>query len=240
MDFSRFKALTFDVYGTLIDWEPHIKAFFRKWAEHHGVEAGDDEFIAAFDDARAHYQMRRPAMVYPEVLKSSYAYVCDRWRKPVNAAEQQAFSECVREWDPFPDTNGALAYLKEHFLLGALSNIDEASLKHSIAKMGVKFDIVVTAERAGAYKPDIPHFVFAANDLGRAGVAVCEQLHVAQSLRADIRPANNLQLANVWINRGGRQLGQKGHGAELANPDHEFSTLAEFAEAHRQYAASRG
>jgi putative hydrolase of the HAD superfamily len=239
MKFGAYKALTFDVYGTLIDWEPHIVQRLRKWAALNDVSASDAELLSAFDDARAHYQKRRPAMPYPEVLCSSYAYVCDRWRKPVDRGEQNEFSSSVKEWDPFPDTVDALIYLKQHFLLGALSNIDEVSLGHSLKKMGVEFDLVVTAERAEAYKPDMPHFIIAANDLGQAGVAVHEQLHVAQSLRADIRPANDLRLANVWINRGARQLGQSGHGAELAVPDMEYASLAEFVDAHRQDIASR-
>jgi 2-haloacid dehalogenase len=234
MKFATFKALTFDVYGTLIDWEPHIVRRLRSWALRNDVSASDAELLSAFDDARAHYQKRRPAMAYPEVLCSSFAYVCDRWRKLVDQGEQKEFSDSVKEWDPFPDTVDALAYLKQHFLLGAMSNIDEVSLGCSIKKMSVEFDIVVTAERVGSYKPDMPHFIFAANDLGRAGVAVHEQLHVAQSLRADIRPANDLRMANVWINRGARQLGQKGHGAELAVPDIEFASLAEFVEGHKQ------
>jgi len=238
MKFATFKALTFDVYGTLIDWEPHIVRRLRSWAQRNDVSASDAELLSAFDDARAHYQKRRPAMAYPEVLCSSFAYVCDRWRKQVDQGEQKEFSDSVKEWEPFSDTIEALGYLKQHFLLGALSNIDEVSLGHSIKKMGVEFDIVVTAERAGSYKPDMPHFIFAANDLGAAGVTVQEQLHVAQSLRADIRPANELRLANVWINRGARQLGQKGHGAELAVPDIEFASLTEFVEAHKQSIAT--
>lgn len=234
MNFARFKALTFDVYGTLIDWEPHIAAFLQNWAGRNGIEASDAELIAAYDDARAHYQTLRPALPYPEVLKSSYAYICNRWRTPVDMDEQQAFSESMREWEPFPDTVEALSYLKAHYLLGAMSNVDEASFKHTHKKLRGVFDFVVTAERAGAYKPDLPHFIIAANELGKLGVSFEEQLHVAQSLRADIRPATDLRLANVWINRGGRQLGQKGHGAELAVPDIAFASLADFVEAHER------
>ena len=234
MNYSHFKALTFDVYGTLIDWEPHIAAFFRGWAERNGVEATDAEILAAYDDGRAHYQQRRPAMLYPEVLKSAYAYVCDRWRTPVDADEQRAFAESIHDWEPFADTVDSLAFLKRHFALGALSNIDDASFAWTRAKLGVEFDIIVTAERAGAYKPDMPHFLLAANDLGKAGISIHEQLHVAQSLRADIRPANDLRLAHVWINRGGRALGQKGHGAELAVPEAEFASMADFVAVCRQ------
>lgn len=238
MDFGGYRALTFDVYGTLIDWEPHIAAFLQDWAGRNGVSASDAVLIAAYDDARAHYQTLKPAMPYPEVLKSSFAYICDRWRRPVDPDERDAFAASVKDWNPYPDVVEALAYLKQHFLLGAMSNIDEASLKLSIAKMKVEFDIVVTAERVGAYKPAMPHFIQAANDLGKLGISVSQQLHVAQSLRADIRPANDLLLANVWINRDGRLLGRKGHGAELAVPENEFASVGELAEAHRMQMAA--
>lgn len=238
MDFARFKALTFDVYGTLIDWEPYIAAFLQKWAHRNEVSASNAELLGAYDDARAHYQTLKPALLYPEVLKSSYAYICDRWRKPVDTAEQQAFADSIQGWEPFPDTVESLSYLKKHYVLGAMSNVDEASFKYTHEKLGGLFDFVVTAERAGAYKPDMPHFIIAANELGKRGISYEEQLHVAQSLRADIRPANDLRLANVWINRGKRRLGQKGHGAELAVPDIEFASLAYFVEAHRRATAA--
>lgn len=238
MNFSGYKALTFDVYGTLIDWEPHIAAFLQDWGARNGVSASDEELISAYDDARAHYQTLKPAWAYPEVLKSSFSYICDRWRVPVIPSEQEAFAASVKDWEPYPDVVEALAYLKQHFLLGAMSNIDDASLKLSIAKMQVEFDIVVTAERVGAYKPAMPHFIHAANDLGKAGVSVNEQLHVAQSLRADIRPANDLLLAHVWINRDGRLLGRKGYGAELAVPQNEFASVGDLAEAHKMQMAA--
>ena len=127
----------------------------------------------------------------------------------------------------------ALAYLKRQVKLGALSNIDDRSLSFSIEKMRVEFDIVVTAERAGAYKPSYPHFVLALNDLGAMGVAPAKLLHVGQSLRADIRPANSLGIASAWIQRAERTLGATGHGAEFAVPDATFPTLAELVEAHK-------
>ena len=234
MRVSAFKALTFDVYGTLIDWEPYIIEFFRNWAARTGAEASDSEIIEQFDRARAHYQQLKPAMLYPDVLRSVYSYICDHWRKPVDHGEQEALADSVKDWDPFPDSIDGLGYLKRHFRLGALSNIDDRSLSFSCEKMKVDFDLVITAERAGAYKPSYPHFVLALNDLGAMGVA-CEQLlHVGQSLRADIRPANNLHIKSAWIKRSDRTLGLRGHGAELAIPDLVFSTLEELVETHQR------
>ena len=233
MRVSDFEALTFDVYGTLIDWEPHIIAFFRAWAARSGVEAADSELLTQFDRARAHYQQQPPALPYPEVLRSAYAYVCNHWRTTVDVPEQEAFAASVADWQPFPDTVEGLAYLKRHVKLGALSNIDDRSLSFSIEKMRVEFDIVVTAERAGAYKPSYRHFVLALNDLGALGIAPAKLLHVGQSLRADIRPANSLGIASSWIQRAERTLGATGHGAEFAVPDATFPTLAELVEAHK-------
>jgi putative hydrolase of the HAD superfamily len=238
IDLNQFKALTFDVYGTLIDWEPPILRFLQAWARRNRLVVDDRELLAAFDDARAHYQQLKPAKLYPEVLKSCYAYICDRWRTTVDNLEQSEFSNCVCEWEPFDDVPESLKYLKQFYKLGALSNIDEKSLTLTTRKLGTAFDIVVTAERVKAYKPRLLHFVAALGDLGKMGISPQEILHVGQSLRADIRPANLLGLTTAWINRGQRSLGLTGHGAELASPNAQFATLGELVAAHRQAAAS--
>jgi 2-haloalkanoic acid dehalogenase type II len=231
---SDFEALTFDVYGTLIDWEPSLAAFLSDWAGRNGVEATAAELLKAYDDARAHYQALRPALLYPDVLRSCFAYICDRWRVPVDAGTQEAFAASVKDWEPFADTRDSLAYLKEHYKLGALSNIDEESFRWSAEKMGVDFDLVVTAERVGSYKPSLPHFVTAISELGGMGIPPERILHVCQSLRADVRPGNELGLVTAWINRKDGTLGLTGHGAEGAVPDMTFASLAELVEAHRK------
>ncbi|MGL4287687.1 MAG: hypothetical protein ACRCVA_15175 [Phreatobacter sp.] len=111
--------------------------------------------------------------------------------------------------------------------IGALSNIDNASLASSCAKLDFTFDVVVTAERVGAYKPDWPHFHTGIADLAARGIARERILHVGQSLRADVTPANRLGLACAWINRPGRLLGLHGEGAAEAKPDLTVSSLAE-------------
>lgn len=234
MRLSDFKALTFDVYGTLIDWEPALAGFLGNWAERNAVRATPAELLKAYDDARAHYQTLRPALAYPDVLRSSFAYICDRWRVPVETGTQEAFAASIGDWEPFPDTRDGLAYLKGHYKLGALSNIDEASFRRTREKIGVDFDLVVTAERVGSYKPSLPHFVTAISELGAMGIGPQRILHVCQSLRADVRPANDLGLITAWINRKGGTLGLTGHGAEAAIPDMTFAGLAELVAAHRE------
>ncbi len=233
LETERFDALTFDVYGTLIDWEPTIGAMLADWAAGTGVEASHEDLLQAFDDARAHYQTLRPALLYPDVLRSAFAYVCDRWRRPVDRDRQEAFAGSVGDWQPFDDTVAALGELKARFKLGALSNIDEASFRKTEALLGEPFDFVVTAERVEAYKPSLPHFAMALHELGRLDIPLARLLHVCQSLRADVRPANDLGITSVWINRSGRGLGLVGHGAELARPDAEFANLRSFADHDR-------
>ena len=121
--------------------------------------------------------------------------------------------------------------LRAHARIGALSNIDNASLESSCRKLDVRFDIIVTAERVGAYKPDLPHFETAIADLAALGIARERILHVGQSLRADITPANQLGLKCAWINRPARLLGLSGEGAAEARPDLTASSLQEFVAA---------
>ncbi len=226
---ENFDALTFDVYGTLIDWEPTIGASLADWAAAEGVTAEPGALLGAFDDARAHYQTLRPALAYPEVLRSAFAYVCDRWRRSVDPNRQDAFAASVGDWPPFADTVEALLELKTRFKLGALSNIDEASFRKTDALLGSPFDFVVTAERVGSYKPALPHFAAGLYELGRLDIPPSRLLHVCQSLRADVRPANDLGITTAWINRAGRGLGLTGHGAEQAVPDAEFADMKSLA-----------
>lgn len=229
---SSFSALTFDMYGTLIDWEPHILGFLQTWARRNTIQATDAELLEQFDRARAHYQQLRPALLYPDVLRASYAYMCSHWRAPIDPIEQDSFADSVSTWEPFPDVAEGLSYLKRFYKVGTLSNIDERSITHSIAKLGISLDIVVTAERVGAYKPDLAHFVTAVSELGGMGVGHASLLHIGQSLRADIRPCNKLGIKSVWLNRRGRFLGLHGPAARLAVPDLEFTTLEELVATH--------
>ena len=150
---------------------------------------------------------------------------------PVDADQKAEFSRTPHTWLPYPDTSAGLKALQARAKVGALSNIDEASLVSSCKHMAFKFDFVVTAERVGAYKPDTPHFTTAIAELGAMGIEPRRILHVGQSLRADITPANKHGLTCAWINRPGRALGLKGYGAEHARPNLTVSTLAELVAA---------
>lgn len=230
MNPDDFDAVTFDVYGTLIDWEPAILARLRAWADRHGVAPADDALIDAFDRARAHYQALAPARPYPRILELAIAYVAGEWGGTVGAEEQAAFGRSVADWPAYPDSVAAIARLKERFLLGALTNMDDASFAHSSARLGEPFGVIVTAERAGAYKPALRHFVLGLTDLAARGIPPQRVLHVAQSRRADVRPCNLLGQTVVHIDRPGRALGHTGFGAELAVAGARYDSMAAFVD----------
>jgi 2-haloalkanoic acid dehalogenase type II len=231
LNLSDFDAVTFDVYGTLIDWEPAIVDFWSRWAGRNGVAAPGQDLLMAFDRARAQIQKERPAHLYPEVLRRCFDRVSGEFGVAADAAEREAFAATPHHWPAYPDSHAGLAALQAHARIGALSNIDNASLEGSCRKLDFRFDIIVTAERVGAYKPDLPHFQTAIADLAALGIGRERILHVGQSLRADITPANQLGLRCAWINRPGRLLGLSGEGAAEARPDMTVSSLQEFVAA---------
>ncbi len=228
---SDFDAVTFDVYGTLIDWEPSIIALLAQWAKRDGVTAGDEELLMAFDRARAEIQKIRPALLYPDVLRRCFARIAAEYGLAEDEELREKFAKAPHSWPAYADTHAGLTALRARAKIGALSNIDEGSLKSSCSKMGIQFDIVVTAERVGAYKPDWPHFHTGIADLAAMGIPRERILHVGQSLRADITPANKLGLKCAWIHRPGRLLGLSGEGAAEARPDLTVSTLAKLVAA---------
>jgi len=228
---GNYDAITFDVYGTLIDWEPTILSTLEGWAKRNTVKASRDDLLDAFDRARAHYQTLVPCRDYPRVLRSAFAYIADEYGVVPDLDEQLAFGQSVGDWLPYADSVDALARLKERFILGAFTNMDDASFAKSHARLGDCFEVIVTAERAQAYKPALRHFTLGLTDMAARDVPPDRVLHVAQSLRADVRPANLLGQDVVWINRKGRGLGHTGYGAELAVPMAEFPSMKVFVAA---------
>jgi 2-haloacid dehalogenase len=224
---SDFDAVTFDVYGTLIDWEPSIVGFLAAWGRKHGVKASGHELLRAFDQARADIQKERPAHLYPDVLRKCFDRISREYGVDILHAERELFAGSTHTWPAYSDSHDGLLALQRHAKIGALSNIDNASLVSSCRELDFRFDLIVTAERVGAYKPDLSHFRTAIDELGELGIPPERILHVGQSLRADIAPANKLGLTCAWINRQGRELGLSGEGAAEAKPDLTVRSLAE-------------
>jgi 2-haloacid dehalogenase len=233
MRLGDFSALTFDCYGTLIDWEAGILAALRPWAAAHTVTTDDESLLAAFGRAESRREAAEPTAPYPQILAGVLRDLAEELGETASREEALAFAGSVKDWPAFPDSAGALAYLQRHYKLVIVSNVDRASFRHSNARLGVTFDAIVTAEDAGAYKPAPNHFHLALAWLAEQKIAKDRVLHVAQSLYHDHVPARRLGLATMWVNR------RAGGGATPVTsaptmPDGEVPTLAALVELHRR------
>jgi 2-haloacid dehalogenase len=243
MRLGDFSALTFDCYGTLIDWETGILAALRPWKHAHRVEIGDEELLGAFGRAEARREAADPTAPYPRILAGVLEDLAGEVGAVAIPEEAAAFGSSVPDWPAFPDSPEALAYLQQDYKLVIVSNVDRSSFRHSNAKLGVTFDAIITAEDAGAYKPALNHFRLALDRLADMGIPRHRVLHVAQSLYHDHVPAKQLGLQTMWINR--RAARGSGSGATPTppapvTPDGEVPSLAALADLHRREQATAG
>ena len=221
MNFDSFQVLTFDCYGTLIDWEAGIVNAMQPILERHGKGPPEEGILALFGALEAQIEAfgYRP---YREVL----AMVVDGFGEALgfkpSAGERTALAESVRDWTPFDDTVVALKAFGESRRLAVISNIDDDLFRASAVRLGVEFDEVVTAEQVGSYKPSLKNFQVAFERLGHGPDGI---LHEAQSLYHDIAPACALGLRNVWINRRKSKKGSGAAGSATAKPDLEVPNL---------------
>jgi 2-haloacid dehalogenase len=241
MNLRDFDALTFDCYGTLIDWERGILDVLRPWADRQSVGVSDEALLEAFADFESHHEVATPRMLYPEILQAVFVDVARRFGVTADTTEARAFGRSVRDWPPFPDSPAALRYLKQHYKLAIISNVDRDSFAHSQTKLGVAFDAIITAQDVGTYKPALRVFEHAFEKLRPLGIERARILHVAQSLFHDHEPAKALGLRTVWVNR---RAGRAGHGATRppqarVQPDLVVDDMAALVSAHRGGAPSR-
>lgn len=226
-DFNRVAVLTFDCYGTLIDWESGICEALQPVLRRHGVALAGEKLLekyAACEAAAEQGEFRK----YRQVLQSVLVQLGRELGFEPSPAELQAFPESIRHWRPFPDTVAALRGLKSRFRLGIISNVDDDLFAYSAALLQVPFDWVITAEQAGAYKPSPAIFQHA---LRIIGVPAGQILHVAQSLYHDHVPARmiGIGLRTVWVNRRRGKTGSGATPAAAATPDLEVPDLRTLA-----------
>ena len=232
VDVAGKRVLTFDCYGTLIDWETGILNLVRPWLQAAGrSDIPDDLVLTAFALHQARHQQPRPAPLYPEVLSRTWRDVQATFGLPDDAGQRAAFAASAGDWPPFPDTVAALRRLSSRFALAILSNVDEASLTRSLRLLEVPFVLTVTAERVVSYKPGAPHFETAIAELAARGYPKESILHVAQSRNHDVDPASRFGIPTVWVDR---RHDNTGTGATIANtavPYARVPSLAALADA---------
>ncbi len=235
MKLSDFKVLTFDCYGTLIDWESGIVTALQPLLSRAKPGLARDVVLEAFARHESTQEAKTPGMIYSDLLAVVHRRLAEEWGVQPNETEDARFGASVSDWPAFPDSPSALAYLKQHYKLVILSNVDRASFAASNRRLGVEFDAVFTAQDIGSYKPDPANFRYMLARLVEQGTAPGEILHTAQSLFHDHAPAKGAGLATAWIDR---RYERAGWGATMPPPadaayNFRFESLAAMVAAHQ-------
>jgi 2-haloacid dehalogenase len=226
LDFNRFEILTFDCYGTLIDWETGLLSALHRILPSHGKKIDDATLLELYGnfEQRSEQGVFRP---YREVLQSVVRQFGDELGFVPTAEEVRSLPDSLALWRPWPDTVGALRQLKSSYRLAILSNVDDDLFAATRPQLEVEFDEVITAQQAQAYKPSLKIFEFA---LARIQSPAHRILHVGQSIFHDVIPAQALGLATVWVNRPSARAGVGAVKVAHAEPDLEVSSLSELSE----------
>ncbi|MBV8913165.1 MAG: haloacid dehalogenase type II [Acetobacteraceae bacterium] len=239
MKLTDFRVLTFDCYGTLIDWESGIWAALQPLLHRAQPAPSRATVLEAFARHENQQEADTPAMPYPELLAEVHRRLGRELGVDMPEQAHRRFGDSVPDWPAFPDSPAALAYLKQHYELVILSNVDRASFAASNRRLGVAFDAIYTAQDIGSYKPDLANFRYMLDHLAERGIRPGEILHTAQSLFHDHVPAKAVGLASAWIDR---RHEQDGWGATTPAPDaryeFRFTSMQEMADAHRQALAA--
>jgi 2-haloacid dehalogenase len=229
LDFSRFEILTFDCYGTLINWEDGILSCLHRVLAAHGKDADDSTILRLYGDFEANAELGE-YRCYREVLNAVVRKFGQHCGFMPTDEETRALAESLSGWKPWPDTIKALCQLQSRFRLAIISNVDDDLFSATRPQLEVEFDQVITAQQAKAYKPSLKIFELA---LSRIGVPAHRILHVGQSVYHDVIPAQSLGMATVWVNRPSARRGAGAVKAVEGHPDLQVQSLAELATAAR-------
>lgn len=228
-----FHALSFDCYGTLVDWESGLWSALAPWLRSAGSAVTREQALAAFGRHESAQEEETPDLLYRQVLELVHRRLAREWELPEDRVRAQDFARSVTTWEPFADTVPALERLRRGRRLFVLSNVDERSFAATARKLGVEWDGVFTAETIGSYKPSRRNFAYLLERIEERGIPRARLLHCAQSLFHDISPASEMGIATCWIDRGAVGPGE---GA-TPRPDllpvatFRFATLRQLAEA---------
>lgn len=208
IDFNRYKIITFDCYGTLIDWESGMLAALKPLLASHSVDLEDEEILKKFAEFETE-QLQGEYLKYRDALKAVVSKFGEEFNFEPSLAEQNSLPDSIKHWQPFPDTVKALKSLKSKFELGIISNIDDDLFSDTAKLLDVEFDYIITAQQVKSYKPDLKNFKYA---IERIEFPAEQIIHAACSIYHDVVPASSLGLTTVWIDR---RANQKGSGAAL-------------------------
>lgn len=235
MRLTDFKALTFDCYGTLIDWESGmIEALSGLTSQVDGLTR--NQILQAHARHESGQQAQTPTKRYAELLPIVYKRLAEEWGVSVTVADCEAYGRSVQNWPTFPDSPGALQYLKKYYKLIILSNVDNKTFSYSNEKLEVEFDAIYTAEDIGSYKPDDRNFEYMLRQTPHLGIEPFEILHTAESLFHDHVPAKKHGLSSCWIYR---RHADEGFGAtmipsEMPDVAFRFNSMADLVKAHQE------
>ena len=216
---KQISFVTFDVYGTLIDWETGVFDAFSREAERDGFTVDRDELIPLFHEVQQKIQAGSYEL-YAEVLRRTAVEISKTLGWPLEPSRSGFLPDSVQRWPPFKETNSALAKISKKYKVGLISNVDDKLLGQTRRHIPIDFDLVVTAQQVRSYKPDPAHFTECERRIGgKKG-----WIHIAASYYHDIEPCLKKKIPVIWVNRSKQQLetGQK-------KPDAEASSLREAA-----------
>jgi 2-haloalkanoic acid dehalogenase type II len=230
---GEFEAISFDCYGTLIDWETGLLNALEPLISRASTRPQSNEVLEAYAVAEAKAEEEWPSDPYRQILSRVWRDLSALWNAEDDPTERERFAQSVGEWPVFADTVKALKRLKRRHKLIILSNVDRESFARTNQMLEVQFDRILTAQDIGSYKPDPRSFEALLAAVEAMGIAPAKLLHVAQSLYHDHVPAKAAGIPTAWINR---RADQEGGGATLAPaaavyPDYTFATLAALADA---------
>ena len=238
MKLTDFKVLTFDCYGTLIDWETGIfNALAPLVSKAGNAGLGRDKLLELYAVEEAEQEVETPAMPYSQLLSVVYHRLAKTWGLEVTNEEANIFGASVPDWPAFADSASSLQYLKKFYKLVILSNVDRLSFRSSNARLQVEFDAIYTAQDIGSYKPSLNNFDYMLARLKQDfGLNPGDVLHTAQSLFHDHAPANAKGLASAWIDRRHSEAGWGATPQPPGSPkyDFRFESMAALVKAHQE------
>lgn len=228
LEFNQFEVVSFDCYGTLIDWESGILSALKQLLSNREIDFSDDGILELFAEFESKLENpNHPYIRYREILQEIVKKLGQEFDFAPTETEINCLVDSVKNWEPFPDTVAALEALKQKYKLAVISNIDDDLFAGTAKRLKVELDWLITAEQVRSYKPSTRNFEIA---LETMGISADKLLHVAQSIYHDIVPAASMGISTVWVNRRHDKTGSGATMPASGKPDLEVPDLKTLVE----------